>query len=49
MKAQINEAIQAYSSYMEMGQWVIGHRAPFLDGPHGSSVTASDQLTHVDP
>ena len=36
---------------MEMGQWVMGHgsnRSPFLDGSHGSWVTANDPLTHDD-
>jgi len=38
-------------SGMEMGQWVMGHGSngsPFLDGSHGSWVTASDPLTHDD-
>jgi len=32
-----------------MGQWVMGHGSNgslFLDGSHGSLVTASDPLTH---
>ena len=36
---------------MEMGQWIVGHGSngpPFLDGSHGSCVTASDPLTHDD-